>query len=96
MDLFLTATSLVSDANSWFDFLGTTFSAVSEQISRWRERRYGKAERRQLQWKEEDVKMKQLHYCLLDMPDLIKHAEWLSYIIRQRGGQAPPRAQGSS
>lgn len=83
MDLYLTATSLVSDANNWFDFLGTTFSAVSELLSRWRhkqERRHGEAERRQLQWKEEDVKMKQLHYCLLDLPDLINHAEWLSYI----------------
>nr|XP_020189921.1 putative disease resistance protein RGA3 [Aegilops tauschii subsp. strangulata] len=83
MDLFLTATSLVSDANTWFDFLGTTFSAVSELLSGWRhkqERRHGEAERRQLQWKEEDMKMKQLHYCLLDLPDLINHAEWFSYI----------------
>ncbi|KAM3257154.1 hypothetical protein ACQJBY_049464 [Aegilops geniculata] len=83
MDLFLTATSLVSDANTWFDFLGTTFSGVSELLSRWRhkqERRHGEAERRQLQWKEEDMKMKQLHYCLLDLPDLINYAEWLSYI----------------
>lgn len=83
MDLYLTATSLVSDANNWFDFLGTTFSAVSELLSRWRhkqERRHGEAERRQLQWKEEDVKMKQLHYCLLALPDLINHAEWFSYI----------------
>lgn len=83
MDLYLTTTSLVSDLNNWFEFLGTTFSAVSELLSRWRhkqERRHGEAERRQLQWKEEDAKMRQLNYCLLDLPDLINHAEWLSYI----------------
>uniref|UniRef100_A0A0D9XD07 Uncharacterized protein n=1 Tax=Leersia perrieri TaxID=77586 RepID=A0A0D9XD07_9ORYZ len=80
MDLFLTANSLVSDANQWFEFLSTAFSGAGELLSRWRERRRGEAERRQQMWKEEDAKMKQLHYCMLDLPDLINHAEWLSFV----------------
>lgn len=81
MDLFLSATSIVSNANEWFEFLGTAFSAASLLLSRWRRRRQGdEAERRQLQWKGQDAKMKQLHYCMLQLPDLIHHAEWLSFV----------------
>ncbi|KAF0913216.1 hypothetical protein E2562_020378 [Oryza meyeriana var. granulata] len=83
MDLFVSATSHVSNANEWFEFLGTAFSAASELLSRWRrrrERRQDEAERRQLKWKEEDIKMKQLHYCMLQLPGLINHAEWLSFV----------------
>lgn len=82
MDLFRSATSVVSDANNWFEFLGTAFSAVSKLQSWWRsrlEQRQGGSELRQLKCSE-DGKMKQLRYCMLDLPDLIKHAEWLSYV----------------
>uniref|UniRef100_A0A0D3H612 Uncharacterized protein n=1 Tax=Oryza barthii TaxID=65489 RepID=A0A0D3H612_9ORYZ len=55
------------------------FSAVSKLQSWWRsrlEQRQGGSELRQLKCSE-DGKMKQLRYCMLDLPDLIKHAEWL-------------------
>uniref|UniRef100_A0A0E0M0F3 Uncharacterized protein n=1 Tax=Oryza punctata TaxID=4537 RepID=A0A0E0M0F3_ORYPU len=80
MDLFLSATSLVSNANEWFEFLATAFTTASELLSRWRRRREGEAERRQLQWKEQDTKMKQLHCCMFELPDLIHHAEWFSFV----------------
>ncbi|XP_006661171.2 putative disease resistance RPP13-like protein 1 [Oryza brachyantha] len=85
MDLFVSATSHVSNANQWFEFLGAAFAAASELLSRWRCRRERRqdeapAERGQLKWKREDAKMKQLHYCMLQLPDLISHAEWFSFV----------------
>ncbi|KAL5201298.1 hypothetical protein ABZP36_035652 [Zizania latifolia] len=84
MDLFLSATSIISDANNWFEFLGTAFSSVFKLLSWLRckeEQRKGEAERRQLRWTEEDEKkVKQLRHSLFDLPDLINHAEWLSYV----------------
>uniref|UniRef100_A0A0D9XD02 Uncharacterized protein n=2 Tax=Leersia perrieri TaxID=77586 RepID=A0A0D9XD02_9ORYZ len=82
MNLFLSATSVISDANNWFEFIGTAFSAVSELLLQWRRKQeylQGQSECRQLKWKD-DEKMKQLRYCMLGLPDLIKHAEWLSYV----------------